>query len=227
MRKRTKWLTVLCAGILVFSIGACGRDDGEGSSSGDTGSVTQEEETPEDTGSGEESTPEESGSVSQGGDDGSPEEGQVSGWSEEMQGIRSAVVEAVGEENYWPDMLMEADMLEMSYGITPDMYEDYMAESPMISNNVDALVVIRAKEDQVDAVEEALNTYREANINNTMQYPANLGKIQAAQVETIGNYVVFVQLGGFAIDADDEKEVLEKCQEANKLALDAIRGIVE
>lgn len=144
-----------------------------------------------------------------------------------MTALRSAVVEAVGQDNYWPDMPMEADMLETFFGITSDLYEDYMAESPMISANVDTLVIVKAKEEQADAVLEILNGYRENLVNDTMQYPQNLGKIQASQVEKIGNYVIFVQLGGGAIESGDEEEVLTKCQEANKLALDAIRSNVE
>ena len=83
------------------------------------------------------------------------------------------------------------------------------------------------QEEQADAVLEILNGYRENLVNDTMQYPQNLGKIQASQVEKIGNYVIFVQLGGGAIESGDEEEVLTKCQEANKLALDAIRSNVE
>ncbi len=232
-----KMFLYLCVGAAVLSLSACGKAGREEGSSQEQGSESGSQEQP---GAGDESTQEGTGDDSQegigddgqsGAGDGSLEDGQVpetpEGWSEEMQGMRDAVVEALGQENYWPDMPVDAQMLEMFYGITSDMYEDYMAETPMISANVDALVIIRAADDKADGVEEALKAYREANVNDTMQYPQNVGKIQASQVERIGSYVVFVQLGGFAIEAESEEEVIAQCQEANSLALDTIREKIE
>ena len=133
-------------------------------------------------------------------------------------------MEAVGQDEYWPNMPMDGEMLNMLCGITADMYDDYMAESPMISANVDTLIIVRAKEGQADAVYDKLNAYRDALVNDTMQYPSNLGKIQSSQVEKIGDYVVFVQLGGEAGLADDEEEAITHSQEANSKALEAIKG---
>ena len=197
-----KKMMCLCAGVLVFSLAACGKG-GEEESVENSSAEDSSEEVPA-----------------------VPEEG-MQGWSEEMEGLKQAVVEALGADNYWPDMAMDAEMLEVFFGISSDMYEDFMAESPMVSTNVDTLVIVKAKEDTVEAVETALNGYREAKVNDTMQYPMNIGKIQASQVEKIGNYVIFVQLGGFAVEADEEAEALAQCQEANQLALDTIRSRLE
>lgn len=228
-----KVVLYLCAGILVLGLAACGKGGEESGSQGtDQGSeVSTSPEENGDVGSGADESGEqgESSDVSAEGEP-SGEEGSgghvvgTEGWSEEMESLKQAVVEALGADNYWPDMPMDAEMVETFYGITPDMYEDYMAESPMISANVDTLIIVKAKEDKADAVEEALNAYREANVNDTMQYPQNLGKIQASQVERIDNYVIFVQLGGFAIEEEKEEDVIAKCQEANKLAIDTISG---
>lgn len=211
-----------CAGVLALGLSACGQKDQEESSQ-ETG--TQQESSTQET----EQQPEESESTSQEPEDGSEAPGMdiSDGWSEEMENLRQAVIAAVGEENYWPDMPMDPEMLETFLGLTVDMYEDYMAESPMISANVDTLVIVKAKENQVDAVEEVLNTYREGNVNDTMQYPMNIGKIQASQVEKIGNYVIFIQLGGDTSNDQSEEESISKCKEANEAALEAIRGIIE
>ncbi|MBQ2803840.1 MAG: DUF4358 domain-containing protein [Lachnospiraceae bacterium] len=145
------------------------------------------------------------------------------GWSEEMAGIKTAVVEALGE-NYWPDMAVPADILEGMFGVTPDMYDDYMAEMPMMATNVDTLLIIKAKDDKVEAVQEALNAYRDAKISDTMQYPMNVGKIQASRIETFGNYVCFVQLGAdvmAALEQGDEA-VITQCQQQNELAIEVI-----
>ena len=123
-------------------------------------------------------------------------------------------------------MALQPDMLEMSFGITSDMYDDYMAEMPMMSAHVDTLLIVKAKEDKLETVQKIVEDYREAKVNDTMQYPMNLGKIQASQVETIGNYVVFVMLGGDTTDVEEQGDeaVVKTCQERNGKVIEAIRG---
>ena len=238
MKKR---LVALCAVALAFLLAGCGGDGGKESSSGSGENSVQEsvestestestesapeESLPEESAAPEESDPADSGEAqeSEGGD---APEGAAEGWSQEMEDLKAAAVEAAEEGGYWPDMALEPDMLEMSFGISADMYEDYMAEMPMMSAHVDTLVIIRAKDDKVEAVREALEAYREAKVNDTMQYPMNLGKIQASRVETIGSYVMFVQLGGDTTQAEEEGEeaVVALCQERNDKVIEAVRA---
>ena len=142
--------------------------------------------------------------------------------------LRDAVAEALGED-YWPDSVMEPEYVQDLYGLKPDMYEDIFVETPMIGTNVDTLIIVQAKKDRVEDVEKALNTYREGEINNTMQYPMNIGKVQASRIETIDNYVLFIQLGGSSVDAEEEGEekVMELSREQNEKALEAIRRALE
>ena len=142
--------------------------------------------------------------------------------------LRDAVAEALGED-YWPDSVMEPEYVQDLYGLKPDMYEDIFVETPMIGTNVDTLIIVQAKKDRVEDVEKALNTYREGEINNTMQYPMNIGKVQASRIETIDNYVLFIQLGGSSVDAEEEGEekVMELSREQNEKALEAIRKALE
>ena len=146
----------------------------------------------------------------------------------EMDTIKAAIVEELGDD-YFPNMPLDSDMLEGFVGVTSDMYEDFLAEIPMISTNVDTLIVVRAKSDQVDAVEKALNDYRDANVSNTMQYPQNLGKIQASKVERLGDYVIFVQLGGDVMDILDQGDeaVIVHCQEVNDQVIEIIKATVK
>lgn len=159
------------------------------------------------------------------GNTGRPGSEAESGYNQnvKMEELRAAVVEVLGE-NYWPDMEMDAEMLETVYGIKPEMYEEYFAETPMISTNVDTLIIVKAKENQINTVEEALKAYYDKNVNDSLQYPQNIGKVQAARVESFGNYVCFVQLGGDTMDAEDrgDEAVAEQCTEENEKALDAI-----
>lgn len=142
--------------------------------------------------------------------------------------LRDAVAEALGED-YWPDSVMEPEYVQDLYGLKPDMYEDIFVETPMIGTNVDTLIIVQAKKDRVEDVEKALNTYRKGEINNTMQYPMNIGKVQASRIETIDNYVLFIQLGGSSVDAEEEGEekVMELSREQNEKALEAIRQALE
>ncbi len=208
-----KWTMCLCAGLVMLGLASCG-DDAQGNSSGSD--VQGGSGTPENT-----AVPEGSDAGNAGGGAGQPD--TTDGWSEEMAGLKGAVVEALGD-NYWPNMPLDAEMLEAVYGVSPDMYDDFMAEMPMISAQVDALVVIKAKEDKVTAVEDALKAYRDVQINDALQYPMNVSKVQASSVEKIDNYVVFVQLGADTMSVMDvsEEAAIVQCQEANKLAVDAI-----
>ena len=142
--------------------------------------------------------------------------------------LRDAVAEALGED-YWPDSVMEPEYVQDLYGLKPDMYEDIFVETPMIGTNVDTLIIVQAKEDRVEDVEKVLSNYREGEINNTMQYPMNIGKVQASRIETIDNYVFFIQLGGSSVDAEEEGEekVMELSREQNEKALEAIRQALE
>lgn len=217
-----KWLVWLCMGTMVFGLTACGGKGAGDQAAESTPESSVESEVITDT---EEVVPEDTVT-----EESMPEEGTgegmdvTAGWSAEMEEIKAAVIEAVGADNYFPNMPLDSEMLEGMTGITADMYDDYLAEMPMISTNVDTLLIIKAKDDKVEAVQEALNTYREAKVNDTMQYPMNVGKIQASRIETNGNYVSFVQLGGDTMTAMESGDdaVVEQCLQANEMALEVI-----
>lgn len=207
-----KMSMVLCLCAVVFGLTACGPDEQNETNDKDT-VQTGGTETPEPTADPQEEEPEVPFDVS-------------NGWSEEMTGLRQAVVDALGEENYWPNApIQDVSFFEERYGLSSDQYLDYIAEIPMISVNVDTLVIVRARQAKVADVEAALNAYRETQINGAQQYPVNLGKVQASKVETIGNYVIFVMLGegtGDSVEAD-----IASCQQVNDQAIEAIREKLE
>lgn len=222
-----KAVVYLLAGVMMLGIGACGMDGngGQDSSSGQNSSTIQSGSGDQNNSDGQNSSSDlADGGAADGSDD--SQSGTADGWSEEMAELRAAAVEALGD-NYWPDMMLDADIMEMRFGITQDMYEDYMAEMPMMSTHVDTLVIVKAKEDQVEAVQSALNTYRDVQINDSLQYPMNMGKIQASCVETIGNYVLFVQLGGETDMDAAEEAVIAGCQALNQKVVEAVRQKVE
>jgi PBP1b-binding outer membrane lipoprotein LpoB len=136
--------------------------------------------------------------------------------------IVEAVASELGDE-YWPDMELAPEYLDDWYGVSEDMYEEYFGQTPMISANVDTLIVVKATDEYLEDVQNALENYREAMVQDTMQYPSNLPKIQASRIETYGNYVCFVQLGGSMNgELDDEEVMIQACQEADEQALAVI-----
>lgn len=213
-----KLLVFICAGVMAFGMTACG--SGEKDNAGDEGQKQTVEGQPIG-GTAEQSTEASVEDTGAAGNDGYMD--ISNGWSEEMSAVRDVVVESLGE-NYWPNTAITPEMLEGTFGVTAEMYTDYMGEMPMISTNVDTLLIIKANDDKVEAVEQALNAYRDKIVGDTMQYPMNLGKIQASRIERIGNYVCFVQLGADAVVSEDmtEEESIIKCQEQNELVIELI-----
>lgn len=138
------------------------------------------------------------------------------------------LVEAVASElgdDYWADAELAPELLDDWYGISGDMYEEYYGQTPMISANVDTLIVIKAAEGKVSDVESALDTYRESMVQDTLQYPMNIPKIQASEIRVFGNYVCFVQLGAdMEGSGEDAEDAIKVCQEMNGRALSVIEG---
>ena len=216
-------LVLLCMGLLLVGTTGCGKADSGGE---DDSSQLQTTNTPEVSQTPE--APEASDAPPEGGNAVSDHDYEQ-GWTEQMESVKTAVTDLLGED-YWPNMALMPDMLESRLGISPDMYEDYFAEMPMISANVDTLIVIKAVEDQADAVEDILLAYHDNNVNNTMQYPQNVGKIQAARVERIGNYVIFSQLGADTTEVSEEGDqevIIAHCREVNELVIEVISKVVE
>lgn len=137
--------------------------------------------------------------------------------------VHQAVKEACGE-NYIPSMAYDEEMLANTFGLEADLYDSYIAEGPMITVQVEQFVAVKAKEGKGDQVAEKLNAYRDNLLNNSMQYPMNLPKIEASQVVQEGDYVFFVMLGSPTMEAEEQGEeaALESAKEANQAVVDTI-----
>lgn len=145
-----------------------------------------------------------------------------------LDDVLNKVKEAYGED-YIPSTAMDEQMLNDIIGLSPELYESYVAEMPMISTFVETFIGVKAKEGQGDGVEKALTEYRDRLVNDTMQYPMNVSKIQASQVVRHGDYVFFVMLGGpddAALEQGDEA-ALKSAEENNKIAIDVINGFFQ
>lgn len=143
--------------------------------------------------------------------------------------LKDGVKELMGDQ-YWPEVDLTGEELEAKTGITEDMYVDFLAERQVLDSHIDTMIIIQAKEAQVGAVEQALERYRSNLIEENKEHPQNLCKAQASRMETIENYVCFVQLGADTTVVADkgEDEIIAYCQEENERALYALeKGILE
>ncbi len=209
---KKKLACMLLMSTLALSMTACGGKDNSGATSGTQQSTTESTAAGQETGAAESTTATQS-----------PKDA-----AKALQSAKKAVTDALGD-NYWPDSEIPEEMLNETYGVSADLYDAYLGEAPMISVNVDTLLIIHAKDGKVEDVENALNAYRDNLVNNTMQYPMNLGKIHASRIECVGDYVCFVQLGAdtSSVEEQGDDAVITYCQEQNELALEAIRQTLE
>ncbi len=144
-----------------------------------------------------------------------------------LRGIADEIKEAYGED-YIPNMEFDEVFIKDTLGLSPDDYEEIIAEGPMVSLHIDNLIAIKAKEGKADAVEKALNDYRSYLINDTVMYPMNAIKIQASEVIRHGDYVFFSCLGVMdAEDGEEEEDLLKKAKEKNKIAVGIINNFFD
>ena len=98
----------------------------------------------------------------------------------------------------------------------------------MMSVHVDTFIAVHANEGQADTVEEALNSYREYLVNDTMMYPMNIGKVAACRVYRNGDYVFFIMLGSIPLEVSDQGDEATKtyAEEQNEIAVKAIEELL-
>ena len=101
------------------------------------------------------------------------------------------------------------------------MYVDFLAERQILDAHIDTLIIIHAKDDYVGTIEQAIETYRSGLIEQNKNYPQNLSKARASRIETINDYICFVQLGADTTALADRgnEAVMAHCLEENEKAL--------
>ena len=108
--------------------------------------------------------------------------------------IHQSIMDAYGE-NYLPNTDIPSEMLESEFGLKDDMYTEIIAKMPTIGFHPDRVIIVKAKDGKADDVEKALKKARENKINESVQYPANVAKVNASEIVRNGNYVAFLLVG--------------------------------
>jgi len=136
--------------------------------------------------------------------------------------IVAAVKKAYGD-GYLPNMTIDQDVLAEQYGIKKSMYEEVIAEGPMLSFQIDTFIAVKAKEGKAEEVKAAMEKYKQYLLDESMQYPMNASKIPATQVYRFGNYVFFSMLvSPQGEEPESEEAYLEAAKKQNQIAYDTI-----
>lgn len=144
----------------------------------------------------------------------------------ELDDIVNAVKEAYGE-NYLPSMQYEEAMLSDVFGITMDDVDEWFAEGPMMSAHIDTFVVLKAKEGKVDTLAAELEAYLEQQKNDAFCYPNNLVRIQSGRVMTVGDYAIYMVLGGYDDSAESDEEIAAFAEKMAQVGVDAVNALFE
>ena len=209
----------VAAAMMTAAFTACSSNDQkpEDSSSSSTTTTPQEQENEGDQ--SEDTTAEEEGGEPEG--DG--------GDSADMESVTQQIVNDI-KAAYDPDSIpfidmLPDDMIDDMFGLDADTYTEVTAHIPMISTFVDTVVVVKAASGKVGDVEAALNAYHDRLVNESIQYPMNIAKVNAGQVVANGDYVAFIMLG--AIDEREDasdSERAEFAEEQTKIGVDAFNA---
>lgn len=142
--------------------------------------------------------------------------------------LRNAIADKYGE-SYAPDVSLTASEINQRYGIKASWYSDILSEVPMISANVDTLVIVKAKNKNTKKqIKKQLLDYKKKQIDETMQYPMNIPKVQASRVYVKDNYVFFIMLGFIDSSLEEtatDEQLIEAYKAENKKAVDAINAL--
>lgn len=138
--------------------------------------------------------------------------------------VVTAVKEAYGDK-YIPSMELPTEYLSDVMGITMDDVDEYFAEGPMMSAHIDTFIVLKAKEGKAESLTAQMSAYLEQQQNDGMCYPNNLIRLQYGQVMNIGDYVIYMVLGGYDDSAADEEAQAKYAEEQAKVGADAVKAL--
>ncbi|WP_455713992.1 Ig-like domain-containing protein [Anaerosporobacter sp.] len=143
----------------------------------------------------------------------------------ELESIHTAVKEAYGD-NYRAKVSMSKDELSEIVGLKSNLYDDVIAEVPLMSTSVDRFIAVKPAAGKKDEVKQVLVKYKKYLEEEVLQYPMNMPKVKASKVVTVGDYVFFIMLGKMNDSEEDEGKLLSFYEGQNDIAIKAIKKIM-
>ncbi len=157
----------------------------------------------------------------------------VEPWTE-MDKIRNSVAKMYGT-TYYPNVKIHDDEAYLGTYLADTLkmdaawIDEIIIEVPMISANVDTLILVDPSEGNAENVLNALNAYKTYLVEESFQYPMNEARVKSAVVQQVGDYVCFSILGG-ALDNPEEygltteEDIAAFYEQTNMNAIYAIQG---
>lgn len=192
MKKIICMMTV--AAMILAAVAGCSNDGGSAGGS-TTPSGTVSEAATDGAGTEAANTSADTATPDDGGED---SEGTVGK-------IADKIIAAYGD-NYLPNMDIPDEMLQSLVGLEADSYTEIFAQQPMISAHPDILIIAKAASGKTDEVKSKLEKYQDYLINESMQYPMNVAKVNASKIVANGDYVAFILLGAINENEDSSEE---------------------
>lgn len=129
-------------------------------------------------------------------------------------------------EAYYPDRRLDAAGLTETFGISEELYDEFIAEVSQDNQKPDALVIVKAKEGKEQQVEDKLNAYRRKLLEDT-QWEGSKEKIEASRVYRNGSYVFYVMLGEAGDNTLSGEGLMEALGKEIDRGIDAIEDFFE
>ena len=132
---------------------------------------------------------------------------EVTPWTE-LDKMRNEIVKWYGN-TYYPNVKVQDDEAYLATYLADTLkmdaawVDEIIIEVPMISANVDTLILVDPSEGNAENVLNALQAYKTYLVEESFQYPMNEARVQTAAVAQVGDYVCFSILGG-AVDNPEE-----------------------
>lgn len=134
-------------------------------------------------------------------------------------------IKAAYGDNYLPNTDIPPEILKSLLGLEDDSYTEIFAQQPMIGAHPDMLIIAKAASGKTGELKSKLEQYRDKLVNETMQYPMNIAKVNASRVVADGDYVAFILLG--AINENDNASEAEQARFAEEqvmIGVEAFKG---
>ena len=134
-------------------------------------------------------------------------------------------VKAAFGEDYLPNMPIEEEMVKETFKLDLGLVEEYVAEMPMIGFHPDKVLIVKAKEGKIDEVVAQLEAAKTEMVENGINYPANLEKVQSTKVVSKGNYAAFFMVGSSNNMSEDPEERLKFAEDEVQKAVTAFNSM--